>query len=55
MKRQIEKDDEELIELYDDYSKVENFKIDPVSVNKKLLKNFNKNHPLFTDSDYIHK
>ena len=44
---------DELIDLYNDYNKDKQFKTDPIEINKKLLKNFNRFHPLFSDLNYV--
>lgn len=46
-------DEDELIDLYNDYKKDKSYKTDPIEINKKLLKNFNRAHPLFTDPNYV--
>lgn len=55
MRRQIENDDQELGELLGHKNTLDNYKIDPMAYNKRLLRNFNKDHPLFTDAKYMHK
>lgn len=55
MRRQIKNDDEEIKELKDYKNDLDLFKADPVAINKKMLQNFNKDHPLFKDRHYMHK